>query len=154
MVRAANLEGAAALIKVVPHESADLTPAQASGELRVEEVVPERVCFDGFHEIIHLLIGKDALGGGIRFRQRHPIGGFIGNNMRPNSVRQGPDGCAVPQILTCLSGYAKILYIMDPEQGYVTARKVTDSTQKTYGYYSFIGSHGQPGYLIGYASKN
>ena len=38
---AAHLEGAISLIEVCPLEAADLSPAQAGGEFRVEEVVPD-----------------------------------------------------------------------------------------------------------------
>ena len=54
---AADFQGAAMLIKVGPHESADLTSAQTGGQLSVKEVIPEFIGFDRCQENIQLFLG-------------------------------------------------------------------------------------------------
>ena len=49
-------------IKGAPLETADLPPAQAGGQLCVEEIVPELVLAYGRHQRIQLGIVQDALG--------------------------------------------------------------------------------------------
>ena len=57
MKSTADLQGAATLIEVGPHESADLTSAQTGGQLSVEEVIPEFIGFDRCQENIQLFLG-------------------------------------------------------------------------------------------------
>lgn len=52
---AADQQSAVALVEVAPFQAADLTPAQAGGDLRVEEIVPQRLVFDRLHESFQLL---------------------------------------------------------------------------------------------------
>ena len=56
MDSAAYLKGAIRLIEVCPLEATDLSPAQASGEFRVEEVVPDIILLNDCHEYIQLFI--------------------------------------------------------------------------------------------------
>ena len=56
MDSAAYLKGAIRLIEVLPLEAADLSPAQAGGQLRVEEVVPDIILLNDCHEYIQLFI--------------------------------------------------------------------------------------------------
>ena len=51
-----HLESTICFVKVLPLESADLTPPQAGGQLCVEEVVPEVILSDRRHECIQLRI--------------------------------------------------------------------------------------------------
>ena len=53
---AAYLEGAIRLIEVLPLEAAEPAPAQAGGQLRVEEVMPDVALLDGLHKGIQLFI--------------------------------------------------------------------------------------------------
>lgn len=59
---AAYLQRSACLIKVAPLEPADLAAAQAGGDLRVEEIVPQRLGADRFHESVELLFVEDLHG--------------------------------------------------------------------------------------------
>lgn len=68
-------------IEVRPHETAELTPPQAGGQLRVEEVVPDGVVFDCLHEPFQLVIIQDLLGFGIRFWNRDVLGGIFRYDM-------------------------------------------------------------------------
>ena len=50
------------LVEVAPLESTDLTAPQAGGDLRVEEIVPQRLVADRLHELIELLFVEDFHG--------------------------------------------------------------------------------------------
>ena len=60
--RAEDLQCPGARIEVLPHETADLTPAQAGGQFRVEEVPPDFVLVHCRQEGIHLLPVQDLFG--------------------------------------------------------------------------------------------
>ena len=60
--RAAYLQRSAFLVKVAPLEPADLTAAHAGGDLRVEEVVPQRLVANRFHESVELLFVENFHG--------------------------------------------------------------------------------------------
>jgi hypothetical protein len=51
-----DFQDTAALVEVRPHEAADFTPAQAGGQLSVEEVIPDFIGFDCCQENIQLLL--------------------------------------------------------------------------------------------------
>ena len=54
MKGAVYFQDTAAGIEVRPHETADLTPAQAGGQLSLEEIIPDRILPDHIHESIQL----------------------------------------------------------------------------------------------------
>ena len=87
---AADLQRSCFAIEVFPLETANLAPAQAGGELGIEEVVPEWVGLDSLHKTVQFLVGEDTFGRGVRFRQSYPIGGVPGDNMGTDRIRYGP----------------------------------------------------------------
>ena len=56
---AAYLQRSAFLVEVAPLEPADLAAAQTRGDLRVEEIIPQRLGTDRFHESVELLFVED-----------------------------------------------------------------------------------------------
>lgn len=56
MDRAADFQRAMSFIKVLPLQSADLTPAQSGSQFRVEEVTPDTVSLNNLHELFQLFI--------------------------------------------------------------------------------------------------
>ena len=77
----ADGKGAVGLVEVLPHEAADLSPAQAGSQLRVEEVVPDFVLLDGCHEPLQLGIVQDLLGRGLFPWQGDAVGGVPGDQV-------------------------------------------------------------------------
>ena len=75
----ADLESAALLVKVDPHEGADLAPAQTGGQLGVEEIVPERVCLNGFHERVKLFLVQNVHRLMDNLGRLHLVGGIGGD---------------------------------------------------------------------------
>ncbi len=59
---AAHVQRPGLAVKVLPFEAAQFSPAQAGGQLRVEEVVPEFVLVYGRHQRVQLVAVEDALG--------------------------------------------------------------------------------------------
>ena len=59
---AAYLERPGLPVEVLPPEPAQLPPPQAGGQLRVEEVVPDRVELNCAQEFLQLVVGKYPLG--------------------------------------------------------------------------------------------
>ena len=51
-----HAELAGALIKILPLQSADLTPSEPCGKLRIEEVIPQGLVTDRFHEPVELFL--------------------------------------------------------------------------------------------------
>ena len=58
---AADFQRTSDFIEVLPLESADLTPPQTGGQLGVEEVMPNFILRDDFHERIQLLVRQYLL---------------------------------------------------------------------------------------------
>lgn len=56
MDHAADLQRAMSFIKVLPLQPANLTPAQSGSQFRVEEVTPDTIPLNGFHEFFQLFI--------------------------------------------------------------------------------------------------
>jgi len=74
-------ESAVGLVEVLPHEAADLSPAQAGSQLRVEEAVPDLALLDHLHEPLQLSVVQDLLGRGLFSRQDDAVGGVPGNQV-------------------------------------------------------------------------
>ena len=70
------------LVEVGPHEATDLTPPQAGGQFRVEEVVPDRVLPDHLHEPLQLGVVEDLLGDSFLLGQGDAFSGIAGNQVR------------------------------------------------------------------------
>ena len=62
MYGAAYFQRSVRLVEVAPLEPADLAASQAGGDLRVEEIVPQRLGTDRFHESVELLFVEDFHG--------------------------------------------------------------------------------------------
>ena len=76
--RAEDLQRSGARVEVLPHETADLTPAQAGGQFRVEEVPPGFVLVHCRQEGVHLLPVQDLLGLVAVLGQFGPVRGIVG----------------------------------------------------------------------------
>ena len=85
-----DLERPRPAVEILPLEPTNFTPAQAGGEFGVEEVVPERVGLDNFHEAVQLPVCEDALGWTVCFRQRQALDRILGNDMGSNRVCHSP----------------------------------------------------------------
>ena len=59
---AADQQSAVALVEVAPFQAADLAPAQAGGDLRVEEIVPQRLVLDRLHKFFQLFFVENYHG--------------------------------------------------------------------------------------------
>ena len=57
-----NVKPAGLVIEVLPLETADLATAHSCGQLRVEEVIPQRILLQRFHEFFQLLLRQNLLG--------------------------------------------------------------------------------------------
>lgn len=88
---AADFENTAAFVKVRPHEAADLASAQAGGELGVEEVMPDRVCLDGFHESVQLFLIQNIHGLADNFGRFY----FVGRIGRDKTLLHRRSECVV-----------------------------------------------------------
>ena len=56
MDRASYFQSAMDFIKILPLQSADLTPAQTGSQFRIEEVAPDAVPLNSIHELFQLFI--------------------------------------------------------------------------------------------------
>ena len=56
------MEPAGLVIEVLPLETADFSPAHSCSQLRVEEVIPQRILLQRFHEFFQLLLRQNLLG--------------------------------------------------------------------------------------------
>ena len=59
---AAYLQRSVRLVEVAPLEPADLAAAQTRGDLRVEEIIPQRLGTDRLHELVQLLFVENLHG--------------------------------------------------------------------------------------------
>lgn len=78
--RADNFQRPGVLIKVLPHETADLAPAQAGSEFGVEEVTPGLVLVHRVQKGVHLSAVQDLLGLVVALGQSGTVRGVVGNN--------------------------------------------------------------------------
>ena len=81
--RAEDFQRPSVLIKVPPHEAADLTSTQASCQLRVEEVPPDFVLVHCRKERIHLLPVENLLRFVVVLGQLDTVRWVIGNDVIP-----------------------------------------------------------------------
>ena len=65
------------LVEVAPFEAADLAPAKAGGDLRVEEIVPQGLGPDRLHEFFQLLLVENLLGSPVELRDHRAFGGVL-----------------------------------------------------------------------------
>ena len=72
-------QGAAVAIEVRPHEAADLTPAQAGGQLGIEEIIPDRILPDHINESIQLFLIQNFHGLADHLGRVYLIGGIGGD---------------------------------------------------------------------------
>ena len=72
--RTANLQPPSLFIKVLPLEAADLTPAHAGGQLRVEEVRPNIILPHHIQKLLELGFCQNILGCVVRFGNHRTIG--------------------------------------------------------------------------------
>ena len=86
---AAHIKGAFLFVEVLPHQAADLAPAQAGHELGVEEVIPDLILADGLHKGVQLLLVQDAHGFVVGSRCRRPLGRVPGDDMSLHRVLHG-----------------------------------------------------------------
>ena len=70
---AAYLQRSAFLVEVAPLEPADLAAAQTRGDLRVEEIIPQRLGTDRFHESVELLFVEDFHGRAVELGDHRPV---------------------------------------------------------------------------------
>ena len=78
-------------IKVLPHESADLAPPQARGQLHVEEVTPYPVFPHGVQKGVQFFVGQDTFRRMACFRHRCAHGGIFSDDMRIMSWNSNRD---------------------------------------------------------------
>ena len=78
------------LVEVLPHETADLAPPQAGGQLRVEEVTPDLAAVYRRQEDVHLLLCEDLFGLIAGLGHHSPVGGVPGDHMGGLRVLQAP----------------------------------------------------------------
>ena len=76
--RAAYFQSPGLAVKVLPFQAAQFSPPQAGGQLRIEEVVPERILTDCRHQRIQLVVAENALWIARQFGRRHLVGGIGG----------------------------------------------------------------------------
>ena len=88
--RPEDLQRPGLLIEVLPHEAADLAPAETGGQLRVEEVTPDLVAVHRRQEDVHLLLCEDLFGTMVGLGHRGPVGGVSGDHMGRLRVLQTP----------------------------------------------------------------
>ena len=82
--RAVDMEPAGLVIKVLPLETADFSPAHSCGQLRVEEVIPQRILLQRFHEFFQLLLRQNLLGRVIHFGNDGSFGGIFRDQPLPH----------------------------------------------------------------------
>lgn len=70
---AAYLQRSACLLEVAPFESADLAASKTRRDLRVEEVVPQRLVADRFHESVEPLFVEDFHRRFVELRDHRPL---------------------------------------------------------------------------------
>ena len=85
---AAHLQRTGLPVEVVPLQTADLAAAQASHQLRLEEVPPHLVLLHYCEEGVQLRTGEDALGLVVGLGCRCPLSRISGNDMRLHRVLQ------------------------------------------------------------------
>ena len=88
--RPKDLQRPGLLIEVLPHEAADLAPAETGGQLRVEEVPPDLVAFHCSQKCLHLLLREDLLGLIAGLGHHGPVSGVPGDHMGSLRVLQAP----------------------------------------------------------------
>ena len=86
MKGAAHLQNAVPRVKVLPHESADLAPPQARGQLHVEEVTPNHILPHGVQKGVQFPVGQDMFRRMACLRHRCAHGGVLGDDMRVEGV--------------------------------------------------------------------
>ena len=88
--RPEDLQRPGLLVEVLPHEAADLAPAETGGQLRVEEVPPDLVAFHCSQKCLHLLLCEDLFGTMVGLGHHGPVGGVPGDHMGRLRVLQAP----------------------------------------------------------------
>ena len=86
MKGAAHLQNAVPCVKVLPHESADLAPPQARGQLHVEEVTPYLVFPHGVQKGVQFFVGQDTFRRMACLWHRCAHGGILGDDMRVEGI--------------------------------------------------------------------
>ena len=124
---AADFQSAVSLIEVLPLESANLTPAQASGQLSVEEVIPDFVLRDDFHEHSQLSLCQNLFAAIADFGWCDHLSWVIGDQVSLLRCLQRAVECGVDfvcgtdgQTASCL--FVEFLNILrrDPGQLFIT----------------------------------
>ena len=86
MKGAAHLQDAVPRVKVLPHESADLAPPQARGQLHIEEVTPYLVFPHGVQKCVQFFVGQDTFRRMACLWHRCAHGGIFSDDMRVEGV--------------------------------------------------------------------
>ena len=86
MKGAAYLQDTVPCVKVLPHESADLAPPQARGQLHVEEVTPYLVFPHGVQKGVQFPVGQDMLRCMACLWHRCAHGGIFSDDMRVEGI--------------------------------------------------------------------
>ena len=84
--RPKDLQRPGLLIEVLPHEAADLAPAQASGQFGEEEVPPHFILLDCGHESVQLFLVQDLLWTVIGLGDHCAFGGILGDQVCAHRV--------------------------------------------------------------------
>ena len=77
------------LVEVLPHQTADLASPQSSHELGVEELAPDLVLPNRFHEGVQLLLVQNALGLVVWPGGGRALGRILGDDVRLHRVLHG-----------------------------------------------------------------
>ena len=72
------------LVEVAPLEPTNLAAAQAGGDLRVEEIVPQRLGADRLHESVELFFVQNVHGLTVEFRDHCSLGGIVYDKPGPH----------------------------------------------------------------------
>ena len=82
----AYFQRAARLIEVAPLQATDLALAQSGGQLGVEEVPPDLILLNGFHESIQFLVSQNSLGLIVCLGSGSSLGWVLRDDMRLHRV--------------------------------------------------------------------
>ena len=76
-------------VKVLPHQPADLAPAQTCGNRSEEEIMPERILFNDSHKSIQLCFGENLHGCAVKLGRVNFCGGIAWDQVLLHSRFQG-----------------------------------------------------------------
>lgn len=92
-------------VKVLPHQPADIAPAQTCGHRCIEEIMPEFIPFNGRHESVQLCFGQDLHRCANKFGRVNFCGGIAWDQILLHGRFQGVMQCGVDAV-DCSGGKA------------------------------------------------